>query len=95
MPSPTDCKHSPVFVMGCHSSGANLLYDMLLSPGGFAMYCGRLADLSALEVGEEPTQVAESVRSWGLDTPLARIADKGRMGIAESDAKPDAKSDAK
>jgi hypothetical protein len=25
------------------------------------------------------------------DTPLARIADKGRMGIAESDAKPDAK----
>jgi hypothetical protein len=54
MPSPTDCKHSPVFVMGCHRSGANLLYDMLLSPGGFAMYCGQLADLSALEVGEEP-----------------------------------------
>jgi hypothetical protein len=24
------------------------------------------------------------------DTPLARIADKGRMGIAESDAKTDA-----
>jgi len=25
------------------------------------------------------------------NTPLARIADKGRMGIGESDAKPDAK----
>jgi hypothetical protein len=29
------------------------------------------------------------------DTPLARIADKGRMGIPESDAKSDAKTDAK
>ena len=28
-------------------------------------------------------------------TPLARIADKGRMGIAESNVKPGAKSDAK
>jgi hypothetical protein len=60
MPTPSDRNHSPVFVMGCHRSGANLLYDMLLSPD---MYCGRLADMSALEVGEEPAQVAESVRS--------------------------------
>jgi Sulfotransferase family len=29
------------------------------------------------------------------DTPLARLADKGRMGIPESDAKSDAKTDAK
>ena len=29
------------------------------------------------------------------DTPLARVADKGRMGIPESDAKSDAKTDAK
>ena len=56
---------------------------------------GRLANMSVLELEAEPAQVAESVRSWGSDPPLARIADKGRMGIAESDAEPVAKSDAK
>ena len=35
-------KRSPVFVMGCHRSGTNLLYDMLLSAGGFAIYRGSL-----------------------------------------------------
>ncbi len=43
-----DAKHiterakSPVFVMGCHRSGTNLLYDTLLSAGGFAVYSGYL-----------------------------------------------------
>lgn len=32
----------PVFVMGCPRSGTNLLYDTLLSSGGFAIYRGRL-----------------------------------------------------
>jgi hypothetical protein len=40
--SPSDRKHAPVFVMGCHRSGTNLLYDMLLSSGGFAVYRGFL-----------------------------------------------------
>ena len=31
-------KKSPVFVVGCHRSGTNLLYDNLLSSGGFAIY---------------------------------------------------------
>ena len=39
---PTDRKKSPVFVMGCHRSGTNLLYDMLMSAGGFAVYRGFL-----------------------------------------------------
>jgi len=39
---PTDRKNFPVFVMGCHRSGTNLLYDMLLSSGGFAIYRGYL-----------------------------------------------------
>jgi len=30
----------PVFVMGCHRSGTNLMYDTLLSAGGFAVYRG-------------------------------------------------------
>jgi Sulfotransferase family len=30
----------PVFVVGCHRSGTNLLYDMLLSSGAFAVYRG-------------------------------------------------------
>lgn len=32
----------PVFVMGCHRSGTNLLYDTLMSAGGFAVYSGYL-----------------------------------------------------
>lgn len=31
-------KHSPVFVLGCHRSGTALLYDSLLSAGGFPVY---------------------------------------------------------
>lgn len=34
--------YCPVFVVGCHRSGTNLLYDMLLSAGGFAIYRGYL-----------------------------------------------------
>jgi sulfotransferase family protein len=37
-----DRTSSPVFVIGCHRSGTNLLYDMLLSAGGFAIYRGLL-----------------------------------------------------
>jgi len=33
---------NPVFVVGCHRSGTNLLYDTLLSAGGFALYRGSL-----------------------------------------------------
>ncbi|MGB6383652.1 MAG: sulfotransferase [Terriglobales bacterium] len=40
MPNPNDRQRSPVFVMGCHRSGTNLLYDMLLSAGDFAIYRG-------------------------------------------------------
>jgi hypothetical protein len=40
--NPSDRKCSPVFVMGCHRSGTNLLYDMLLSAGGFPIYRGSL-----------------------------------------------------
>jgi hypothetical protein len=35
-------RRRPVFVMGCHRSGTNLLYDTLLSAGGFAVYRGFL-----------------------------------------------------
>lgn len=40
--NPSHRSRSPVFVMGCHRSGTNLLYDMLLSAGGFAIYRGSL-----------------------------------------------------
>jgi hypothetical protein len=40
--NPSKRSISPVFVMGCHRSGTNLLYDMLLSAGGFAIYRGSL-----------------------------------------------------
>jgi hypothetical protein len=35
-------RRCPVFVIGCPRSGTNLLYDILLSAGGFAVYRGRL-----------------------------------------------------
>jgi hypothetical protein len=38
----TERKNCPVFVMGCHRSGTNHLYDTLLSSGGFANYRGYL-----------------------------------------------------
>lgn len=38
----TDRSRRPVFVMGCHRSGTNLLYDTLQSAGGFAVYRGYL-----------------------------------------------------
>src|ERR1700719_4054256 len=41
-PADTERKRRPVFVMGCHRSGTNLLYDTLLSAGGFALYRGYL-----------------------------------------------------
>jgi len=41
-PVGTDRSRSPVFVVGCHRSGTNLLYDTLLSAGGFAVYRGYL-----------------------------------------------------
>jgi sulfotransferase family protein len=31
-------KRAPVFVVGCHRSGTSLLYDTLLSSGGFAVF---------------------------------------------------------
>ncbi len=33
-------RHAPVFVVGCARSGTTLLYDTLLSAGGFAIYLG-------------------------------------------------------
>jgi sulfotransferase family protein len=41
-PNPSERRHWPVFVMGCHRSGTNLFYDTLLSAGGFAIYRGIL-----------------------------------------------------
>ncbi len=41
-------KRCPVFVMGCPRSGTNLLYDTLLSSGGFADYRGRVPVYQAL-----------------------------------------------
>lgn len=40
--STVERKARPVFVIGCHRSGTNLLYDTLLSAGDFAVYRGYL-----------------------------------------------------
>jgi Sulfotransferase family len=38
--APAARRNSPVFVLGCHRSGTALLYDSLLSAGGFPLYHG-------------------------------------------------------
>jgi hypothetical protein len=74
--------------MGCHRSGTNLLYDMLLSSGGFAVYRGYLPiyktlvpRFGSMENAEHRKQILETwlrskgFRRTGLDVePLsARI----------------------
>lgn len=54
-------KTSPVFVVGCHRSGTNFLYDTLLSAGGFAIYRGYL-----------PIHKMLIPRFGGLDRPRSR-----------------------
>ena len=70
----------PVFVVGCHRSGTNLLYDTLLSAGGFAIYRGylpvhkilipRVGSLNKLENREKALKLwikSKGFRRSGLD----------------------------
>ena len=61
-------KRRPVFVMGCHRSGTNLLYDTLLSAGGFAVYRGYLPIYEILvpRFGslENPRNRRKAVDTW-------------------------------
>ena len=91
----TDRKHAPVFVMGCHRSGTNLLYDMLLSSGGFAIYRGFLPiykilipRFGSMEIRGNREKIlktwlrSKGFRRTGLDaeTLSARILDECRNG---------------
>jgi hypothetical protein len=88
-------KQRPVFVIGCHRSGTNLLYDTLLSAGGFAMYHAcptvyetllpRCGDLSNSRNREKLMQVwsrSKSFRRTGLGTEeiRSRIMSECRSG---------------
>ena len=61
-------RQRPVFVMGCHRSGTNLLYDTLLSAGGFALYRGYLPIYEILvpRFGtlENPANRQKIVETW-------------------------------
>lgn len=61
-------KQRPVFVMGCHRSGTNLLYDTLLSAGGFALYRGYLPlyEILVPRFGslESPANRQKIVETW-------------------------------
>src|ERR1700677_5061199 len=88
-------KNRPVFVIGCHRSGTNLLYDTLLSAGGFAFYRGYLPVYKMLiprfgglaKRNNRRKMVQEWVRSKGfrrsgLDAKqlTARVLDECRSG---------------
>lgn len=81
--------------MGCHRSGTNLLYDMLLSAGGFAIYRGylpiyktlipRFGSMSSRENRKKMVEVwlrSKGFRRTGLDPDKisAAILDKCQTG---------------
>jgi LPS sulfotransferase NodH len=72
----TERKRRPVFVMGCHRSGTNLLYDTLLSAGGFAVYRGYLPIYKTLipRFGslENPRNRDKIVATWMQSKGFAR-----------------------
>jgi LPS sulfotransferase NodH len=57
-PAGSERSRTPVFVVGCHRSGTNLLYDTLLSAGGFAFYRGYLPIYKVVIPRCGPLQVA-------------------------------------
>src|ERR1700692_437216 len=69
-------KARPVFVMGCHRSGTNLLYDTLLSAGGFAVYRGYLPIYEILiprfRSLEKPSNREKIVNMWMRSKGFAR-----------------------
>lgn len=90
-----DRSRSPVFVIGCPRSGTNLLYDCLLSSGGFAIYRGRIpvhqvliprfGDLDRLANRQKSVSVflrSEGFRRSGLDAAelTAKITESCRTG---------------
>jgi len=66
----------PVIVMGCHRSGTNLLYDTLMSAGGFAVYRGYLPIYKLLipRFGslENPRSRQKIVDTWMQSKGFAR-----------------------
>lgn len=71
----------PVFVIGCHRSGTNLLYDTLLSAGGFAVYRGYLPIYKILipHFGDpgNPQNRARIVDAWMRSKGFARTGVDG------------------
>jgi len=80
-----DRKHAPVFVLGSPRSGTTLLYDMLLSAGGFAVYLAesnvfnllvpRFGDLTSRANRERLLEAwldSKLFRASGLDAELIR-----------------------
>lgn len=75
-PADTERRRRPVFVMGCHRSGTNLLYDTLLSAGDFAVYRGYLPIYKILipRFGslENPRNREKIVGTWMKSKGFAR-----------------------
>ncbi len=80
-----DRSRRPVFVMGCHRSGTNLLYDTLLSAGGFAVYRGYLPVYKMLIPYFGPLDRLEN-RTRMVDTWL-RSKGYRRSGLVARDIK--------
>jgi LPS sulfotransferase NodH len=75
-PADPERRTRPVFIMGCHRSGTNLLYDTLLSAGGFAVYRGYLPIYKILipRFGslENPRNRERIVNTWMQSKGFAR-----------------------
>lgn len=88
-PNAPDARRSqrPVFVTGCHRSGTNLLYDELLSAGGFALYRGYIPVYKTLipHFGslQNPRNRKNIVDTWIRSKGFARSG----LGASELSAK--------
>src|SRR5437899_12065049 len=79
-------KRAPVFVLGCVRSGTTLLYHMLLSAGGFAVYRTESNAVNLLEPRFGDLSVRrnkeELMEAW-LNSKLFRVAGLAAESIWE------------
>ena len=79
-------RHAPVFVVGCARSGTTLLYDMLMSAGGFAIYLGEsnIFNLLAPRFGDlRVRKNRQRMLDVWLGSRLCRVSGLERLQIEE------------
>jgi hypothetical protein len=89
----TSRKNAPVFVIGCHRSGTALLYDSLLSAGGFPLYhASPFVHTALLRICGNPSIRKNREKLWQL---WLRSKAFRRTGLAADDLRSQVLQDCK